>query len=1168
MAVESTAGSLSRSWRTAFLTLRDETLNYPGGVPSTVLLHDAVLVHSQSLIAAAAYLPRAEVTSDLMYLLNLALMISPSSEDVVHAYAVICHLVHDVALCIPLEFSSSAWIKLLDSFGKLVKVFLRNAEKKSVVLENDVMIEAITNCVDTTRHLMSFDHLRCSVSENVHLVKFLFHLVASPHAEYGSHCSVDQRCAADSVVRMPRHSSLWKVHTTVFSMIGDAFSRVGSSFPTDIWQFSAEALRIVMDSLASKRILIEDPVVSKFYASVLTCLHQVLVNRKGPIVDHVPSFVAALKLFLNYGVGKFSPWSSDKRCWDQNSFSASPIIMDSTREKSGLYRPPHLRRKNGTLKQLDSHSSRVTSGHDSSGADFSSSDSDYSDNDVTSTELAILHRCKARVAAITCIRDLCEADPKAFTAQWMMLLPTVDVLHPRKNDATLMSCLLLDPHMTARLASASAIAIMLDGPASLALQAAEYRDSAKCGSFLAFSSSLGQMLMQLHTGVLYLIQKETHTGLLTALFKILMLLLSSTPYSRMPEELLAEVLSSLHKRINVGFQVKGDQSGLQALALSCQAAALSASPPSFHISQMLQTEISCDLVLGLGPGILATLFQLAERATRHTISYEALQALRAVGHNYPNIMVGCWKQVSAMVHGFLRPGLMEVASSRTNVGNGVGSLAEKVLAAAVKVLDECLRALSGFRGTDDGFGDTFVDTPFTSDCVRDKKISSAPAHTPESLTLTKENSKQCPAGSMEWHETMAKHIPLAISHTSIMVRAASFNCFAGITLSVFSSLKQENQEFILSSCISAAARDEAPLVRSAACRAIGVIAFFPAIFVEAQTLHKLINAVDICSRHSLISVRVPASWAMANMCYTLRHMDFQNYYHVLISFSERALLLTKDGDKVKSNAVRALGNISRMIPFSSKYKPDCCKLPSMKHGVEGHHTATYASNGFSPALSYVQLLDGIVQAFLSCISTGSVKVQWNVCHALSNLFLNETIRMEHMDWAPSVYSILLVLLRDSSNFKIRIQAAQALAVPSTVLAYGRSFSDVVQGVELILENLGSEQNLMPSNFKYKVALEKQLTSTMLHLIGLCPSNGYGPLDEFLVKKVSFFEEWFKRLMLSLEGGSSDNGNEVESNRKQKKGLISSGIRSLVLMYEGKDQPACARRLEKVLNCLS
>ncbi|GAB2266870.1 hypothetical protein Dimus_001858 [Dionaea muscipula] len=81
-----------------------------------------------------------------------------------------------------------------------------------------------------------------------------------------------------------------------------------------------------------------------------------------------------------------------------------------------------------------------------------------------------------------------------------------------------------------------------------------------------------------------------------------------------------------------------------------------------------------------------------------------------------------------------------------------------------------------------------------------------------------------------------------------------------------------------------------------------------------------------------------------------------------------------------------------------------------------------------------------------------------------------------MGWAPLVYSIL-ILLRDSPNYKIRIQAAEALVVSSTVLAYGSLLLDVVQGVEHILENLGSKQNLLSSNFKCKIALEKQQTSS-------------------------------------------------------------------------------------------
>jgi hypothetical protein len=140
-----------------------------------------------------------------------------------------------------------------------------------------------------------------------------------------------------------------------------------------------------------------------------------------------------------------------------------------------------------------------------------------------------------------------------------------------------------------------------------------------------------------------------------------------------------------------------------------------------------------------------------------------------------------------------------------------------------------------------------------------------------------------------------------------------------------------------------------------------------------------------------------------------------------------------------------------------------------------------------------------------------VQVQWNVCHALSNLFSNETVKLQDMDWAPSVFSILLLLLRDASNFKIRIQAASALAVPATPLAYGRSFPDVVKGVEHTLQSLHSDRETTPANFKYKRSLENQLTSTMLHLLSLVSSCHFEALSEFLIR----VRNWQLLLLIQL-----------------------------------------------------
>ncbi|GJX48555.1 hypothetical protein Tco_0273745, partial [Tanacetum coccineum] len=98
------------------------------------------------------------------------------------------------------------------------------------------------------------------------------------------------------------------------------------------------------------------------------------------------------------------------------------------------------------------------------------------------------------------------------------------------------------------------------------------------------------------------------------------------------------------------------------------------------------------------------------------------------------------------------------------------------------------------------------------------------------------------------------------------------------------------------------------------------------------------------------------------------------------------------------------------------------------------------------------------------------------------------VEPQHLDQRlhPQVLASLIfsILLRDSSNFKARIQVAAALAVPASILDYGKSYLNVVQGVEHTLENLRINKMFAPSSFKYRVALEKQLTSTMLHVLGL------------------------------------------------------------------------------------
>lgn len=214
MSSLSSASSLSssavRSWRTAFLTLRDETLASPP--PSAVLnlLQHLLFSNSQSLIAAAPDLPPHEVffsqftqchmhklfqfswhfltfydwfqiVSDIMFLMELVPTCSDAGDDTSLTFISMCHLVflcfsapnffflqrkcfswlfcllqiHDVCQRVSLEINSPSWALMLDTFGTMVESFLGKAGSKRVFSENAARIKAVMECVETVRFVHS-----------------------------------------------------------------------------------------------------------------------------------------------------------------------------------------------------------------------------------------------------------------------------------------------------------------------------------------------------------------------------------------------------------------------------------------------------------------------------------------------------------------------------------------------------------------------------------------------------------------------------------------------------------------------------------------------------------------------------------------------------------------------------------------------------------------------------------------------------------------------------------------------------------------------------------------------------------------------------------------------------------------------------------------------------
>lgn len=156
-----------------------------------------------------------------------------------------------------------------------------------------------------------------------------------------------------------------------------------------------------------------------------------------------------------------------------------------------------------------------------------------------------------------------------------------------------------------------------------------------------------------------------------------------------------------------------------------------------------------------------------------------------------------------------------------------------------------------------------------------------------------------------------------------------------------------------------------------------------------------------------------------------------------------------------------------------------------------------------------------------------------------------------------------------------MHAAVALAVPVSRLDYGSSFPDVVRGLVHALESLNSNNSSLPSNFKQKDNLEKQLTFTALHLLSFVSPNDDPSLKDFLTKKASFLEDWLKSLCTSFNNSEHQplpteaiNDEDGFSPNVTQKVMLSSALQSLVGIYSGRNQQVITQRFEQLARSIA
>lgn len=124
--------------------------------------------------------------------------------------------------------------------------------------------------------------------------------------------------------------------------------------------------------------------------------------------------MAALQLFLSYGLASGTPLPFQINDLKGKSLTSNGLesgLGKSRKSAAGPYRPPHLRKKDGLIKNpVDTQCSDYLSPNFC----FTSSDSDHSDNDGSAKHVDRYRSSKVRLAALVCIQVLFLAHTQLY----------------------------------------------------------------------------------------------------------------------------------------------------------------------------------------------------------------------------------------------------------------------------------------------------------------------------------------------------------------------------------------------------------------------------------------------------------------------------------------------------------------------------------------------------------------------------------------------------------------------------------------------------------------------------------------------------------------------------------------------------------------------------------
>ncbi|KAF1493219.1 HEAT repeat-containing protein 6, partial [Megadyptes antipodes antipodes] len=779
------------------------------------------------------------------------------------------------------------------------------------------------------------------------------------------------------------------------------------------------------------------------------------------------------------------------------------------------------------------------SSHCTSWKRISSSESEYSDAEGGIQSKMRSYQANVRQGALACFLSAIKSiEKRVLYGYWSAFVPDAPGIGSPQS-VSLMTIALKDPSPKTRACALQVLSAILEGSKQFLSVAEDANDHKR--AFTPFSVTIASSIRELHRCLLLALVAESSSQTLTQIVKCLANLVSNAPYSRLKPGLLTRVWNQIkpyicHKDVNV-----------RVSSLTLLGAIVSVQAPLPEVQLLLQQPSSS----GLNNSGSATPHRFnASEQWRKAVPSEEEPTDNPAGCTSSE---PCWL-LRLCVSIVVLPREDSCSDSDANFPSfssiyepcplrleslqvlallvkGYFSMAQSYFLELGEVACRCMEEMDPSIQL---HGAKLLEELGTG-VLQQYKPDSAVApdqRVPVSVVVT------------FWTVILNGPLPGTLQNSPhATLQTSACDALSSILPEAFSSL-QNDQQILCVTLLLGLNHSENPLVKAAAARALGVYILFPCLRQDVMFVADTANAILNSLHDKSPNVRAKAAWSLGNLTDTLiinmetMGQSFQEEFSdlLLLKMLRSATEASKDRDKVKSNAVRALGNVL--------------------HFLQPYHIA-------NPR--FREAIEESLQALISTVqSEATMKVRWNACYALGNVFKNPALPLGEAPWTMQAYSALSSVVKSCKNFKVRIKSAMALSIPSKRECYGSAeqFCQIWSALVVALQKSEDTEDFL--EFKYSASLRTQICQALLHLLSLAKSTDLPVIWETITEHGNAIKSY---VLQYLKSGVEENEAGVQTDLCERERVLKGAIEHLggiEKQLEGKARVRVSVYLEDVL----